>query len=98
MNQKVKREFPFHNYQMLKKVIVQNLIKVLECIQIQLYNWLNGLSPKFALQVSEWIRNLFINGKVEINIKLLDEIKSKDERNKIFKNTYLKKYSRKNIQ
>ena len=51
-------------------------------LAIQLAQW---VLSKFALQVSEWIRNLFINGKVEINIKLLVEIKSKDERIKIFK-------------
>ena len=67
------------------------------------------ISHKFALQVNEWIRNLFINSKVKINIKLLDEIrskeneirskeneiKSKENRIKILENTYLKKHSRK---
>ena len=29
------------------------------------------ISPEFALQVSYWIRTLFIKGKVEVNVKLL---------------------------
>jgi hypothetical protein len=62
-------------------------------LAIQLAQW---ISPIFALQVSEWIRTLFTDGKVEINIKLLNELKIKDNKIKLLENTYLKKHKREN--
>ena len=57
-------------------------------IHPELAQW---LSPKFAIQVSKWIINLFTNGKVEINTKLLTENKLKDQEIKLLKDTYLRK-------
>ena len=61
--------------------------KILKKIQI----W---LSPKFALQVSKWIINLFTDGKVEITTKLITENKLKDQEIKLLKDTYVKKQKR----
>jgi hypothetical protein len=63
------------------------------------------LSPSFALQVSRWIRTLFIEGKVEVNIKLLKEkdneikqkdnkIKEQEKKIKLLQNQLLKKQPR----
>ena len=38
--------------------------------------------------------NLFTNGKLEINTKLLTENKLKDKRIKLLENTYVKKHQR----
>jgi len=61
-------------------------------LAIQLAQW---LSPEFALQVSQCIRTLFVEGKVESNIKLLKEkdnvIKDKEKRIKHLEQKILKK-------
>ena len=62
-------------------------------LAIQLAQW---LSPKIAIQISKWIINLFTNGKVKVNTKLLNENKLKDREIKLLKDTYLKKHKREN--
>lgn len=39
-------------------------------LSIQLAQW---ISPTFALQISYWIKTLFVDGKVEVYIKVLKE-------------------------
>ncbi len=66
-------------------------------LAIQLAQW---ISSKFALQVSKWIRNLFTDGNVSIEIKLLEEknkeLQLKDQKIKLLENTYLKRHKRTN--
>ena len=64
-------------------------------LAIQLAQWIN---PQFALQVSSWIRELFSNGNVSINLKILKEkeniIKDSQRRIKLLENLTLKKHKR----
>jgi hypothetical protein len=64
-------------------------------LAIQLAQW---ISARFALQVSSWIRQLFTEGKVEINLKILKEkentIKDYEKRIKILENMTLKRQKR----
>jgi hypothetical protein len=57
-------------------------------LAIQLAQW---ISPKFALLVSKWIRNLFTNGYVELNNKLLKE---KENEIKLLRDMCIKKQKR----
>ena len=56
------------------------------------------LSPEFALQVSNWIRELFTKGNVSINLKVLKEkenlIKTHEKRIKMLEDKTLKKQKR----
>jgi hypothetical protein len=64
-------------------------------LAIQLAQW---LSPQFSIQVSLWIRELFTQGNVSINLKILKEkeniIKDSQRRIKILENLTLKKHKR----
>ncbi len=64
-------------------------------LAIQLAQW---ISPTFALQVSLWIRTLFTQGKVEVNIKLIKEqeniIKDCKRRIKLLEDHTLKRQPR----
>ncbi len=60
-------------------------------LAIQLAQW---ISPKFALQVSQWIRTLFTNGTVSFDIKLLEEITTKDKKIKLLQDICVKKHKR----
>ena len=64
-------------------------------LAIQLAQW---LSPEFALQVSSWIRELYANGNVSVNLKLLKEkeniIKDCEKRIKLLEDLTLKRHKR----
>ena len=66
-------------------------------LAIQLAQW---ISPQFAIQVSKWIRQLFTQGKVEINLKVLKQkenlIKEHELRIKSLENLHLKRHKRTN--
>jgi hypothetical protein len=47
------------------------------------------------LQVSEWIRTLFTDGNVSLNIKLQNDLKIRDSKIKLLEDIYLKKHKRK---
>ena len=62
--------------------------------------WFQWISPQFAIQVSKWIRQLFTQGKVEINLKVLKQkenlIKEHELRIKLLENLHLKRHKRTN--
>jgi hypothetical protein len=63
-------------------------------LAIQLAFW---ISPIFYVKINTWVRKLFTNDKVEldININLLkNTIKVKDQKIKLLEDTYLKKHNR----
>ena len=62
-------------------------------LAIQVAQW---ISVEFAIKINDWIFQLLTNSKIEINIKLQEENKLKDERIKLLENKYLKKHKRKN--
>jgi 4-alpha-glucanotransferase len=69
-------------------------------LAIQLAQW---ISPKFALQVSKWIRTLLTDGQVELLKNKDNELKNKDDELKLknlkirlLEDTYIKQQKRKN--
>jgi hypothetical protein len=52
------------------------------------------ISPSFALQVSKWIRTLFTDGNVSINIKLNNDLKISNNKIKLLEDTCLKRHKR----
>jgi hypothetical protein len=79
-------------------VVIISLIFIHSELAIQLAQW---ISPTFALQVSYWIKTLFTQRKVKVNIKVLKEkenlINDYKKRNEYFEKAFLKRHSIKNL-